>query len=99
MKKYVIFYCFGFGYATLYTPFDPENRFYTLAGTCFGIRKCIMFCEIVSAEDTDCSDFERLEFSGDVYVWDNLGRRKMIEPYLEEDWDSYYIEECKPPQT
>jgi hypothetical protein len=95
--KYTIDY--GFGIATLYTPFDPKSRFYTLANTCFGIRKSIAYCRILRAEKVECSDFERLEFSGDVYVWDNLGRRKMLEPWPDEDWDPYYIETCKPPQN
>lgn len=47
--KYTIDY--GFGEATLYTPYDAKERFYTLAGTCFGIRKSIMHCVILKAED------------------------------------------------
>lgn len=93
MKKYVIDY--GFGKAYLYTPYDCEKRFYTLANTCFGIRKSIMYCNILKTEDVECNDFERLEFNGDIYVWDKDGRRKMIEPWPDEEWDDYYCEECK----
>lgn len=95
MKKYIIDY--GYGTATLFTPFDPKERFYTLANTCFGIRKSISHCIIRNVEDTDCTDFERLEFNDDVYIWDELGRRKMIEPdfFADEDWDDYYAEDCR----
>ena len=93
--KYTINY--GFGKAVLYTPYDCESRFYTLANTCFGIRKSIMGCSIIKKEDVECSDFERLEFNGDVYVWREDGARKMIEPEwaADEDWDDYYCDECK----
>ena len=64
--KYTINY--GFGTAILYTPYNCEERFYTLANTCFGIRKSIMCCEIVKSEDVACNNFERLEFNGDIYV-------------------------------
>lgn len=93
MKKYTIHY--GFGKAYLYTPYDCVERFYTLANTCFGIRKSIMCCMVLRSEDVECDDFERLEFNGDVYIWDEEGRRKMIEPFEDEEWDDYYCEECK----
>ena len=83
--KYTIDY--GFGKAYLYTPFNAEERFYTLANTCFGIRKCIAKCEILKIEDVETEYFERLEFNGDVYVWNEYGQRKMIEPYLDEEWE------------
>lgn len=93
-KKYTIDY--GFGVATLFTPFDPKERFYTLANTCFGIRKSIVCCIIRRVEEVECVDFERLEFNGDVYIWDEMGRRKMIEPkwFADEDWDDYYAKDC-----
>ena len=93
--KYTINY--GFGKAILYTPYDAEERFYTLANTCFGIRKSIMYCEIIKTEDVSCEDFERLEFNGDVYVWREDGARKMIEPDFmsDADWDTYYCDEVK----
>lgn len=93
MKKYTIDY--GIGIAFLYTPYDCTERFFALASTCFGIRKNIMRCLIMKAEDVECDDFERLEFSGDIYVWDEEGRRKMIEPDEDEEWDDYYCEKCK----
>lgn len=91
--KYLIDY--GYGKATLYTPYPPEERFYTLAGTCFGIRKSIICCVVLKKEEVKCDDFERLEFNGDIYIWDKEGRRKMIEPFEDEDWDDYYCEKCK----
>lgn len=93
--KYTIDY--GFGEAVLYTPFDPEERFYALASTCFGIRKSIACCDILKSEEVDISDFERLEFNGDAYVWDKDGRRKMVAPdYMADDgWDDSYSEECR----
>ena len=93
MKKYTIDY--GFGRAVLYTPYDCEERFYTLAGTCFGIRKSISGCDIIKTEDADIEDFERLEFCGDMYVWREDGARRMLEPYYEEEWDKYFCEECR----
>ena len=93
--KYTIDY--GYGMAILYTPFEPKERFYTLASTCFGIRKSIMCCNIMKEEDVECDDFERLEFNGDVYVWDELGRRKCLEPedMADEEWDDTYCEKCR----
>lgn len=91
--KYKIDY--GYGQATLYTPYidDVENRFYTLANTCFGIRKSIEQCLILSKSESNCEDFERLEFNGDVYVWRKDGARKMLRPFESEEWDTYYCEE------
>ena len=90
--KYKINY--GFGTATLYTPHEPEIRFYSLAGTCFGIRKSIACCCVVGKEDADCDDYERLEFNGDVYVWREDGARKMLEPWPDDEWDTDFCEEC-----
>ena len=93
--KYTIDY--GSGKAILYTPYDCEERFYTLAGTCFGIRKSIMCFIVTKREAVECSDFERLEFGGDVYIWREDGARKMIEPEWAKDkeWNTYYCDECK----
>lgn len=90
--KYTIDY--GFGEATLYTPYDAKERFYALANTCFGIRKSIMHCVILKAEDIPCEDFERLEFNGDVYVWREDGARKMVAPLwaADKEWDMDYCE-------
>lgn len=94
--KYKIDY--GYGTAVLYTPYDPVERFHTLANTCFGIRKCIMGCQIYGKEEKNCPPYnERLEFYGDVYVWDHQGARKMLAPYPDEEWDLDLIEECAPP--
>lgn len=54
-----------------------------------------MCCLVLSEEKVECEDFERLEFSGDVYIWNEDGARKMLEPYTDEEWDNYYCEECK----
>ena len=90
--KYTIDY--GFGEATLYTPYDAKERFYALANTCFGIRKSIMHCVILKAEDILCEDFERLEFNGDVYVWREDGARKMVAPLwaADKEWD---MDDCE----
>lgn len=92
--KYTIDY--GCGWATLYTPYNPKERFYQLANTCFGIRKSIFYCKVLGTEDVPCDDFERLEFNGDVYVWREDGARKMLAPAwaADEDWDTDYCEEC-----
>lgn len=94
-KKYTINY--GYGGAVLYTPYDCEERFYTLANTCFGIRKSIMCCDILETEDAEIEDFERLEFGGDVYVWRKDGARKCIDPeyFADEDWNEDYCEKCR----
>lgn len=91
--KYKIDY--GFGYATLYTPNPPVERFYALANTCFGIRKSIMGCQIIRVEDVTCTDYERLEFNGDIYVWREDGARKMIAPFPDDEWDIDYCDECR----
>lgn len=93
--KYTIDY--GFGEAILYTPYDAKERFYVLAGTCFGIRKSIMHCVILKAEDIPCEDFERLEFNGDVYVWREDGARKMLAPLraADKEWDMNYCEKAR----
>ena len=56
-------------------------------------------CKAVTqgVEDSECDDFERLEFNGDVYVWDELGRRKCLEPkdMADEEWDDTYCEKCR----
>lgn len=93
--KYTIDY--GFGEAILYTPYDGKERFYALAGTCFGIRKSIMHCVILRAEEIPCEDFERLEFNGDVYVWREDGARKMIAPLwaADKEWNMDYCEKVR----
>jgi hypothetical protein len=95
--KYTIDY--GFGVAILYTPHDPEKRFYTLANTCFGIRKSIAGCDIIKTEDVPSPNpgCERLEFNGDVYIWREDGARKMLEPEwaADDDWDTDYCEKCR----
>lgn len=96
--KYTIDY--GFGKAILYTEHNPRKRFYKLASTCFGIRKSIMCCNIILAEDAPSPTHgcERLEFGGDVYIWREDGARKMLEPdwAADEDWDTDFCEECRP---
>lgn len=93
--KYEIDY--GYGIATLYTPYPPEERFMTLGETCFGLRKSIMCCKVLSQEDVPCEDFERLEFNGDVYIWREDGARKMIDPTWpwDDGWDTEFRFLCK----
>ena len=77
--KYKIDY--GFGVATLYTPSqDWENRFYELANQCFGIRKSIMYANLISSSEEKPKnmldgEYERLEHSGDVIVWNENGEK------------------------
>jgi hypothetical protein len=72
---------YGFGSANLYTPSeDWESRFYELANQCFGIRKSIMCAELVLKKDIQpanmlTNEYERLEHSGDVIVWDKEGNK------------------------
>lgn len=95
MKRYVINY--GFGLAVFCTPYEPEHRFYTLAGTCFGIRKSIFGFKIIDVKDAPNEPYEKLSFNGDTYIWRNDGARKMIEPsnLEDEDWDTSYCEICR----
>lgn len=107
IKKYEIDY--GFGRATLYTPFENwEQRFRTLAGCCFGIRKSILFVELIKSSQADEEYFskkkerfehERLEFNGDIYIWRKDGARKMLAPFKDKRWDKYYCGICVVPST
>ena len=94
LKSYLYLIDYGYGRALLYTPYDPVERFCTLGNTCFGLRKSIAYCHIINKLDVKYDDFERLEFNGDIYVWDRYGRRKNIYPYHEEEWDEWYSPEC-----
>lgn len=97
MKKYIIDYGFN-GRAEFYTDAkDVESRFCTLAGTCFGIRKSIMWVIIREMIDDDrvSKCHEELRFSGDRYIWREDGARKMLEPWLDEEWDMNYCDECR----
>ena len=88
INKYVIDYKNGI--ARLYTPsYDWEDRFYTLANQCFGIRKSID-CEYVKLiemseinfEPEYYEEYERLEHSGgDVIVWNEKGEK------IKSEWD------------
>ena len=96
--KYGINY--GFGMASFETPFcdEVENRFYTLANQCFGIRKSITNFEITAEYEnytTKPTDYiEKLEFSGDVYIWREDGAMKMLEPWPDDDWNTDTCEDC-----
>lgn len=95
-KRYTIDY--GCGIAVLQTPYPPEERFMTLASTCFGIRKCITKFEILKEEpDKNNTSFESLEFSGDAYIWREDGARKMVAPLwaADDEWDTDLCEECR----
>lgn len=77
--KYTIDY--GFGTAQLYTPSeDWEDRFYELANQCFGIRKSILHAKLALKKDIQPenpleNEYERLEHSGDVIVWNKNGEK------------------------
>ena len=77
--KYKIDY--GFCVATLYTPSqDWENRFYELANQCFGIRKSVVYAHLISSSEGKPKnmldgEYERLEHSGDVIVWNEKGEK------------------------
>lgn len=98
---------YGFGEAYFITPYpNVEERFMTLANTCFGIRKSIIYCRIeqlgsnapnaLSHELSHAPDFnEALIFNGDFYIWREDGARKMLSPELENEWDTQYSEEVK----
>lgn len=96
--KYGINY--GFGMASFETPFcdEVESRFYTLANQCFGIRKSITNFEITAEYEnytTKPTDYiEKLEFSGDVYIWREDGAMKMLEPWPDDDWNTDTCEDC-----
>lgn len=83
--KYIINY--GFGVADLYTPsVDWKKRFYCLANQCFGIRKSIAEVTLINKEDTEpqkkmTGEYERLEHSGDVIVWNEKGEK------IKSEWD------------
>lgn len=96
MRKYIIDY--GFERATFYTPAkDVKKRFEVLAGTCFGIRKSIMYVRICETllDDREDQRFECLKFSGDCYIWRDDGARQMVEPWPDDKWDTDYCAECK----
>src|SRR5690606_12852147 len=90
-RKYMIDY--GFGRAELWTSVAPENaerRFYQLAGQCFGIRKSIAYCEILSNVEEPIPEpwsklkgaYEVLKDSGgDTIVWDAQGEK------VKSEWD------------
>lgn len=84
--KYVIDY--EYGIATLYSPSENwEERFYSLAEQCFGIRKSIgevkllKSCTENSNREKIENEYERLEHHGDVIIWDNLGNK------IKSEWD------------
>lgn len=95
-KKYTINYGSGVAYLTTCVPFNQvEDRFLNLAYTCFGIRKNIMGVIIADFTKVEPSEFEKLEFDGDAYIWKADGSRKMIKPDEDMAWDTYYCSECR----
>lgn len=92
LKRYYINY--GCGVAQLVTPYEPEERFHTLANTCFGIRKSIVTFKIIRSDSVDRADYERLRFDGDEYIWRRDGARKMISPKPDEEWKLDFCEDC-----
>ena len=83
--KYVIDY--EYGIAKLYTSSeDWEDRFYTLADQCFGIRKSIGEVELIKTEDVEPlgkieGEYERLVHSGDLIIWNKEGEK------IKSEWD------------
>jgi len=84
--KYVIDY--GYGVAHLYTPSENwKDRFYDLANQCFGIRKSIATVSLISKEEAEPEqkldgEYERLEHSGDVIVWNDKGEK------IKSEWEN-----------
>ena len=84
-KKAVINY--GYGVALLWGDFTAEtveSVFHQHANQCFGIRKSISMCQIVSLEDTDMPEIFGcphdqtaviLKHSGDTIVWNATGEK------------------------
>ena len=83
--KYTINY--EFGVARLYTPSeDWRERFLALAIQCWGIRKSIGEVTLLRKDDEEpfgkrLGEFERLEHSGDVIVWNEEGEK------IKSEWD------------
>ena len=83
--KFVIDY--EYGRCNLYTPDENwENRFYELANQCFGIRKSIGEVRLISKENVNppyliIGEYERLEYHGDLIVWDENGKK------IKSEWD------------
>lgn len=83
--KYIVDY--EYGVASLYTPSeDWEGRFYELAEDCFGIRKSIGGVKLLEVVDEDplyvlVGEYERLEHSGDLIVWNKEGLK------IKSEWD------------
>lgn len=95
-KKYIIYY--GGGVAILHTPYPPEERFYTLANSCYGIKTRISKFEILKVEDVEeYIYFETLDFDGRLLAWNEEGARKTIKPQCpnSKHWDNYYCSTCK----
>ena len=83
--KYVIDY--GYGEAVLYTnKKNYEERFYELSSQCFGIRKSVEKCDLISKSDEKPlkmldGECERLEHDGDIIVWNSEGEK------IKSEWD------------
>lgn len=83
--KYIIDY--EHGIAELYTPSENwEERFYDLAGQCFGIRKSIGKVGLNKQEEIEpkwkvVDEYERLEHNGDSIIWDKDGNK------IKTEWD------------
>lgn len=109
--KYVYKIDYGYGMdAYFITPYpNVEERFMTLAGTCFGIRKNMMYAKTremlgtaipapLSLELEYAPEFnEALAFSGDIIIWLEDGGRKYLLPdwLRDEEWDYDYADEVK----
>ena len=92
LKRYVL--DLGDRTAEITTPYEAIDRFYTLANTCFNIRRSVTVCRIIKTEPVYGPSYERLKFNGIEYVWRRDGARKMISPGRDEEWDLDYCEIC-----
>ena len=106
-KKYTVNY--GYGVATLVTPFDFKRRFELLTSTCPELARRNSQAVVVRIEDVpeDYEYFESLGFFAPVgdgsakeyflYIWREDGARKLISPVWKrgwEDWNEYYCGVC-----
>lgn len=106
-KKYTVNY--GYGVATLVTPFDFKERFEVLVNTCPEIAKRCSQAVIMRIEEVPESweYFESLSFFAStensdkkehfLYAWREDGARKLIAPVWKlgwKEWNTHYCEVC-----
>lgn len=106
MKKTKYTVNYGYGVATLVTPFDFKERFETLANVCPEIAKRRSQAVVMRMEDVtdEWEHFESLGFfapteSWDkkeyfLYVWREDGARKLVTPVWKRGFDSWNERYC-----